>query len=43
MIRAKKHALQEIRGVDGPQFERLWDYCAIVIEKNPSNNFVEES
>ncbi|XP_073132196.1 uncharacterized protein [Henckelia pumila] len=40
IIRAKKTALQKIRGVDNLQYELLWDYCETVLQFNPNSKFV---
>ncbi|KAK4406178.1 hypothetical protein Sango_0624300 [Sesamum angolense] len=37
VLRAKKKALEAIRGSDALQYDKLWDYCETVRKCNPGN------
>ncbi|XP_073155943.1 uncharacterized protein [Henckelia pumila] len=39
-VRAKKYALQSIRGVDNVQYEILRDYCETVLKYNPGSRII---
>ncbi|KAK4396012.1 hypothetical protein Sango_1437800 [Sesamum angolense] len=40
VMRAKKEALERIRGDDAKQYELLWDYCETVRKCNPGSKFL---
>ncbi|XP_073120684.1 uncharacterized protein [Henckelia pumila] len=40
VIRAKKTAIQKIRGVDTVQYHHLWDYCKKLINFNPGSTLI---
>ncbi|KAL2244088.1 UNVERIFIED_CONTAM: hypothetical protein Sindi_0526800 [Sesamum indicum] len=40
VMRAKKEALQRIRGDDAKQYELLWDYCETVRNCNPGSKLI---
>ncbi|XP_073138095.1 uncharacterized protein [Henckelia pumila] len=39
-VRAKKYALQSIKGVDNVQYEILMDYCETVLKYNPGSRII---
>ncbi|KAL0409450.1 UNVERIFIED_CONTAM: hypothetical protein Sradi_1879400 [Sesamum radiatum] len=38
--RAKREALEKIRGADSVQYEKLWDYCETVMKFNPGSKLI---
>ncbi|KAL0348290.1 UNVERIFIED_CONTAM: hypothetical protein Sangu_1056800 [Sesamum angustifolium] len=38
--RAKREALEKIRGSDSVQYEKLWDYCETVRKFNPGSKLI---
>ncbi|XP_073133318.1 uncharacterized protein [Henckelia pumila] len=40
VLRAKKAAVQKIRGVDGVQYQLLGDYCETVLKYNPGSKII---
>ncbi|KAL0455056.1 UNVERIFIED_CONTAM: hypothetical protein Slati_0844800 [Sesamum latifolium] len=38
--RAKREALEKIRGADSVQYEKLWDYCETVRKFNPGSKLI---